>query len=248
MTLEELQKLRDAVPDDGQLPATATQIDLTAVRARRALLDHRVRQAHEATAALASLGHGEADAAWLHFLTTAQETLEKEWALQPARIKTEQQLGIYLNLRTSLKWIVGEVTDHPDIHAGSPKGDGYELINSRLGQLMVAAGYDVVGADPVHNYLGQLPWFGSIKETKQRIAALAARRAQATTMLEDALMNDDERARQVAETEKLRVALNGLRLRGPKLLVQDRDEEDLSPLEKEALAWARAAASVATSS
>jgi hypothetical protein len=109
---------------------------------------------------------------------------------------------------------------------------------------MREAGYEPVGAAPERGYLGVLPWFGTIAEAEARIAALAQRRRQAQSALDDALLDDAVREQQEAEAKKFRDALNGLRLRGPNLLVQGVDEADLTPLQREALARARAASTV----
>ena len=54
MTLEQLQQQLAAIPEDGQLPASATQADLAVVRARRVMLDARITSAKSAMAVLPS--------------------------------------------------------------------------------------------------------------------------------------------------------------------------------------------------
>jgi hypothetical protein len=234
MTLAELEQQRAAVPADDALPATATQADLAANRSRRALLDRRLMQAREAASTLATLGSADADREWLDRLNIWRPALNTELlALKPS-IRDPHTLGVARNLALSIECI--------DFGPGVLRDSGYELTTLRLGALMREAGYEPVGAAPERGYLGQLPWFGTIAEAEARIAALAAKRAQAQSALDDALLDDAVREQQEAEAEKWRRALDGLRLRGPNLLVQDRDEADLTPLEKEALARARRAA------
>lgn len=90
------------------------------------------------------------------------------------------------------------------------KDTGYDLTTLRLGQLMIAAGYEIVGADPDRNYSGELPWHGSIKEVEHRIKDRERRRQQAQAALDEALMDDDVRAKRDAESDIRREALNAL--------------------------------------
>jgi hypothetical protein len=145
-------------------------------------------------------------------------------------------MGRSQNLTLSIRLI--------DFGLGQLRDSVSDLTTLRLGELMVASGYAVVGADPSRHFLGRLPWFGSIKEVEGRLKETAKRRAEAQQRLDSALIDDDVREQQEAETNKLRAALRGLDLRGPNLTVQGRDESDLTPLEREALAWFRAACGV----
>ena len=128
-----------------------------------------------------------------------------------------------------------------DFGLGQLRDSGRELTNLRLGELMIASGYAVTGSDRSRNYAGTLPWHGSIKEVEKRLKETARLRARGAAQLDSALLDDDVRELQERGHKRLRDALNGLRLRGPNLLVQDVDESELTPLQQEALAWARAA-------
>ena len=71
---------------------------------------------------------------------------------------------------------------------------------------MREAGYEPPGADPGRHYSGVMPWFGSILEVECRIAKLQQQRDEAQARLDDALLDDTERARRAAEGKVVEVA------------------------------------------
>jgi hypothetical protein len=240
MTLADLEALRAALPDDDQLPASATQADLRRVQQQRADYDRRIRAAHEATAALASLH--EPDPTWRAHLEAWRRLLCDE-LLTPVEHVTPKVRALRTNLTLSIRCI----DFGPDVLA---KTD-YDLSTLRLGPLMRASGFEVQGADPARNYHGTMPWFGSLKEWERDERARTKRRAQAEAALADALLDDAERETQEADARALRDCYNAMRVKhsadplAPGLVVVDRagaiiDESTLTPLQQRALARARA--------
>ncbi len=118
-------------------------------------------------------------------------------------VRDAKTLGRQTNLRLSIR----------TIHHGPRvlEETGYGLTNLRLGELMIASGYEVVGAEG--NFAGTLPWFGTLSEVERQIADVEARRARAQAQLDEALLDDDERERRDAEAAALRDAFNSMRVR-----------------------------------
>ena len=83
-----------------------------------------------------------------------------------------------------------------------------DLTTLKLGALMVADGYEIVGADPARYYGGGLPWFGSLPEVQRRLEDLDRRREEAQAALDEALLDDDVRAKRDAEAAANIAALN----------------------------------------
>src|SRR5688572_7987369 len=103
MTLTELEAQRAALPDDDQLPASATQGDLRRNQQRRTELDRRLQQARTATATLAELREPDpTDAAstWEGHLTAWRHTLCDE-LLTPVEHPTPKDRALKTNLTLS---------------------------------------------------------------------------------------------------------------------------------------------------
>ena len=180
-------------------------------------------------------------------LTTWRSTLCEEVLALPPRAHTGYDVGLRTNLTLSIRAI--------DFGLGVVIDSGYDLTTLRLGQLMVASGFDVKDADPSRNFMGTLPWFGSLKDVEQRLATCAKRRGEAHLALADALLSDEERATRDAESAALRDTLNTLYLRmssDGRTLVAYRnkdawrnndplDPEEMTPLESQAVEWAQVA-------
>jgi len=239
MTLEQLEALRAARLDPADLPHTTTQRQATAYAAQTATLDHRITTAKSALATLAELSD-DADVAWLDHLNTWRKVLCDELLTIKSPIRDKQEMGRNINLTLSIKCI--------DFGAGVLKDSGRELTNLRLGELMVASGFEVIGADPDRNFAGRLEWHGSLKETEQRMKETARRRAQAEQQLASALMDDDERAKQDAHSKRLRDAANALDIRiaadGSLRVFRNNealDDATLTELQREAMAFTRRA-------
>ena len=232
MTLEQLQQQLDAIPHDDALPASTTRGELAIIQARRVELGHRITSAKAAMEALQELNEHD-DAVWLGHLHEWRKALVAELLTLKEPVRDAKSIGLQKNLTLSIKCI--------DFGSGAFRDGQWMLENSRLGNLMRASGFQPVGAQPERHYVGTLPWHGSIEEVEARLKQTEKRRAQAQQQLDSALLDDDVREKQEAESKRLRDALNGLRLRGPNMLVQDVDEASLTPLQQEALAWARRA-------
>jgi len=203
VTIEQLEQLRAAIPEDSTLPLSTTHLELAVIRERRRVLDNRLSAARNATATLATLG--EPDTAWLDHLKAWRKTLFDEQLAIPARVLTDQELGMRQNLTVSVRCI--------DFGPSVIAETGYDLTTLRLGALMREAGFEVVGADADRNYNGEMPWHGSLTEVEQRISDVSRRRAEAQARLDDALLDDDARATLEAEAQARRDALNAMPLR-----------------------------------
>jgi hypothetical protein len=200
MTLAELEAERAAIVDDDQLPVTTTRAGLTAHQLRRNTLDQRIMQAKAAHRTLAALA--EPDPLWEERLNAWRPQLCDELLALPPRIRDPKLLGLQRNLTLSIRCI----DFGPDVLSNS----GYSLTTLRLGELMREAGYEAQGADPRLNFAGMMPWHGSIKEVEHRVKDVERRRAAAQAALDDALLDDDERAAREAESKARRDALNAL--------------------------------------
>lgn len=200
--LADLTAKRAAIPDDDALPASTTRAELAVIQQQRLDVDRQLAQFNKAVAAVATLGTVEDDARWRDQLIEFRAALNADLLAQKPVIRDPHRLGVAKNLTLSI-----EAIDYgPQVFAGT----GWSLENSRLGALLIAAGYAMTDADPSTNYVGKLPWFGALREVEQRIADLATQRAQVEANLEDQLMTDEQRAAREAEAKALRDAINGL--------------------------------------
>jgi hypothetical protein len=200
MTLEDLEALRAAIPDDGALPASTTSDERAAMQRRRADLDRRLMRARDATATLAALATDDADAQWRDRLEAWRRVLCDELLALPPRIRDAPTLGVQQNVTLSIRAI--------DFGLRVLENTGYGLTNLRLGELMAGDGYEHIGADPERNYAGEMPWHGCLKEVEHRINDRERRRAAAQAQLDEAFMDDDVRARRDAEADRRRAELN----------------------------------------
>jgi hypothetical protein len=148
-------------------------------RARAAARDH-------ALLALASLDREIAEATrWRdEFLPTARKTLCDELLLPRGRTRAEQDMQA--NLRLSIHSI--------DFGLKSLyHGSAFTLRSTRLGELMIAAGY-VPTDGPNNQQFGGLPWRGSLPEVEQYLKDLTSRRAVAQQQLVLASRSPEETA------------------------------------------------------
>jgi hypothetical protein len=244
MTLTELEQRRAAIPDVDALPASSTRTELRTIQDGRRDLDRRLRQARDAQVVLDELVD-DRDPAWRDQLEAWRKICADELLALPPRVRDPRVLGTRINLTVSIRCI-----DHGPDHALD--GQPYSLPTTRLGELMIVSGYQVVGADPDRNFGGTLPWHGSLKEVEHRIKDRERRQAAARAALDDALLDDDVRAVREAETKELRDAYNALRVKNsgdpnaPGLRVVDGNGDDvnestLTTLQQRALALAREA-------
>jgi hypothetical protein len=195
-----LTKQRAERKDELDLPRTMTPREVNTYLAETATLDKKIAAFNTTLEMWTTLPTHDADGKWLDQLNAWRHVLCTELLALPSRIRDAQLLGVQQNLTLSIRAI--------DFGLTVLKDTGYGLTNLRLGQLMVASGYEVVGADLNRNYTGELPWFGSIKEVEHRITDVEQRRQRAQAALDDALMDDDARAKRDAEAQARREALN----------------------------------------
>ena len=185
--LAELTEQRAAIPDDDKLSLSTTREEHEAIIEQRTTLDRGIAAIHAAVAAQSALGTAEADEQWRDFLTTARQTLCAERMTIKSPIRDKHLLGVERNLHLS----IGCIDKGRQVFSDT----GWALENSKLGELLRAAGSEVVGANASRNYDGQLPWHGSLPEVEQRVAKFAQRRHAAEAALNEALLDDDERAK-----------------------------------------------------
>lgn len=205
MTIADLEAQRAAIPDDSQLPASTTRDELAVIQRQRADLDRRIMRAREAMATIAALAASDVDQQWLNQLNEWRPNLCERLLALPRIIRDPKMLGVQRNLTLSIRCI--------DFGRGVFEDTGWELENSELGQLMREAGYAPADADPQRHFGGTLPWRGSIKEIEQRLDKAERRRAAAQAQLDEALMDDADRAKRDAESQARRDALNAAPVR-----------------------------------
>jgi hypothetical protein len=242
-TLEQIIRQLAELPDERDVPLSWTNQQLSALRREKAVLERRIHAARSAAATLAALPNAQIDEQWRDHLTAWRKTLGDELLALPARARERAEVDRERNLELSIRFIdfgLGVMTLGPVV----------DLMPLRLGELMHEAGYATTGA----GLRGEMGWRGSIPEVEQRIVDLAKRRATAQAALDEALMDDDARAKRDAESAADRQTLNGLRLKGsdyqdgqPWRLVPHRadgsviPESELSPVQRKALERANAA-------
>jgi hypothetical protein len=229
--------------EDHKLPLSTTQGELKHLQQRRADLDRRLHQVRIATATLDALPD-DPDPVWRVHLEAWRQTLCDELLALPARVRDPHARGLQINLTLSIKCI--------DFGPAVFDNTTYDVISSRLGQLMRAAGFEPQGADPQANFGGIMPWFGSLRDLDHAAQDVPRRRAQAEAALAEALLDDDAREAQEAEATALRDALNSMRIKNSLdpnesgvYVVVDRagtpiDETTLTPAQQRALAQFRA--------
>jgi hypothetical protein len=141
----------------------------------------------------------EPDTRWLDFLTPSRATLSAELMAIKSPIRDKS----VMELASRLDWAI-KLLDHG--LGISTIGAIVDLSSTPIGQLMMAAGFDVAGPA----LRGPNGFRGSIKETEQRIKELTKQHADARAALDLVLRSDEERATQDAESAALNVAFNGL--------------------------------------
>jgi hypothetical protein len=193
MTIDELELQRAALPDDERAPLDWPPMPLAELRERlsehqqrRRVLDHRLATARSAAATISELAHY---AKALDFLNEARRTLCDELLALPPRIRDAELLAKQRSIDLSIQVV--------DFGPGVLQGTGLSLSDIRLGDLMSQAGES---------------WRGALPEVERMVA----RRAQAQSALDDALLDDDERAAREAAAKELRDAFNAMRVKvGP---------------------------------
>jgi hypothetical protein len=159
--------------------------------ARMVVIKQRTSAICVATTTLANLPPVAAEEEWRDFLIKARKTLCDELLALPARIRTDHDYGVQQNLKLSIIAV--------DRGPGVANDTGFSLDTLRLGHLMREAGYSA--------------WFGSRPEVEERIERLIAQRNEAQAQLDDAMLDDDERAKRDAESAARAAKLNAAPVR-----------------------------------
>jgi hypothetical protein len=200
-----LAKARAERLDPLDYPRTWTQRQVNTYDAETAILDRQI--AHFATTVETWTARPpiEPDTRWLAHLTSWRTTLCDELLTIKSPIRDKDTKARADSLTFSLRlidfgWAVNRLP--------APVID---LSSTRVGELMAAAGYDVVGLELLRGPNG---FRGSLPDTEQRVKTLTARRAAAEAALASVLRTDEERAQQEAESAQLREAFNRLHVRG----------------------------------
>lgn len=141
------------------------------------------------------LSNLEADVAWLAHLKAWREALSAELLAMHPRIRNEKELDQKLALEWSIRFI--------DYGFSALTLPVVTLQPTRVGQLMIDAGFEVQG----EGLLGPSGWRGSPPEVEARLKHIAAEREKAMPKLNALLLNDSERAELAAEAGRHRVAL-----------------------------------------
>ena len=177
-------------PND--LPGSWSQREREDYIAYTSLLDGNSRTIRTSEATLADLEPQIAQyTKWQQQLGEWRQTLANKYvALQP------RDLHQFVH-----RWCFRAIED------GFEPGTGFSLETSPLGALMRAAGY--VETPPTEGRVhGRLPWYGSLPEVELRLKELRQREADARARLQDALLDDDERAQRDAANKERAAALN----------------------------------------
>jgi hypothetical protein len=249
--LAELQAERDAITPYDQRPFSMTVRESHALDVRARALDRRIAQAREAMVMLATVTTDDVDSKWHADLQECRAVCAAELLEIKSPVRDPKVMGRVVNLRLSLKVI--------DRGPGVLTDTGYDLQTLRLGQLLIDRGYEPQGADPTANFAGTMPWYGSLDEVTKAIADRDARRQRAQSMLDDAVMDDAERAQLESEATELDAAANALVIkvssdgrslvayRSRQAFIDDQPltVDEMSPLERRA--FERAAAAYRTS-
>lgn len=181
LVAERLEQLRhDAA--DLRLALETAERKVEVLQKDEEVLSHRISTIQIANTALRGLPAIEPDREWLKLLKAWRKTLADELLALPERPATDMEVGQRRNLTLS----IATIDRGPSVLSNT----GYDLTTLRLGRLMRDAGYEPSGADPRRFYSGVMPWFGTIEDVEERMAAHNARRAMAQAQLDQALSAD----------------------------------------------------------
>lgn len=211
MTITELEQQRAARKDSldinerlAQLTQESAALGVSRARAEReaatyiaqmGALAQRISAIQVATTTLAGLPPLAPEQEWLDHLTAWRKTLCAELLALPKRIRDRADMDRQQNLTFSIRLI--------DFGFGIAPLGIETLAHVRIGQLMQAAGYAVAG----EALRGPNGWRGSMPEVERRIKDGSKRRAEAQAQLDDAMMDDDARAKADAEGAAFRETL-----------------------------------------
>jgi hypothetical protein len=136
-------------------------------------------------------------------LNTWRKILCDELLAMPPRVRDKAAIERQQNLTFSIKLI------DFGFAANRLRAPIISLESTRVGELMVEAGYDVVGLELLRGPNG---FRGSLPDTEQRIKDLTKQRTEAQAALDVLLRTDEERAQQEAEDNAFHEAINTMDL------------------------------------
>lgn len=164
---------------------------------------------------------------WLADLARWRAPLCDQLLALPPRIRDAKTLGIKRALELSI-WTIDKGT-------GVLVDTGWGLTNLPLTPLMVADGYEPVGADLSRNYSGEMPWLGGSREVERELKDLKKRRDKLAQQQADATLSDAERAEREKENEAYRRVTRAMRITGSEdgsyLVARAPDGRTLEPSE-----------------
>lgn len=228
-TLTKLRAQLATFKDDYDLPGNMSMRERDTYSATRREIDGRIRNIQSLSSELAALRPKAEDVKWRGHMVEWREILCAELLASPERPKNREEQDRQQSIKLSII----------AIDRGLP--DGRSLLAMRLGRLMYDTGYRVV----VGPHSNVMPWFGSLPEVDRRMAEVEKRRAKLQAGLDDALLDDETRAKQEAEKTVLRNAFNTMNVRqgygdGLVAFTPDGDEltvEEMTPLQRRAFEW-----------
>lgn len=199
-TVDEVLSSLQSQLDELDIRRTQTNREGEAHVANTETLAQHMSAIQTAATALASLPSPDDDQEWLDRLNRWRKPLCDELLQIKSPVRDPRTQGVQRNLMLSIRCI--------DFGTGEFASSGYSLETSRLGELMMQGGFQLVGADERTNAVGTLPWFGGVREVEKRLAKLNRRRVEAQAALDEAMLDDATRAKRDADAKARREAAN----------------------------------------
>ena len=198
MTPEQLQRKLETKIAELDVRRLQTQADVVACVAQIDALSQRISDVQVASTALGGLPPLDPLPKWRDHLPVWRENFVKQLlAIAPDdrdRATQELQQGLRLSIR--------------NVDAGCGYWpNGAPMIGIPLAEAIAAAGYE-----PPANRPG-VAWYGNLQEVEHRIKQWTKQRDEAQAALDNALLDDDERAKQDAEREQYGQTYESLRFK-----------------------------------
>lgn len=211
-----LTKKRDERLDKLDLPRTMTERQENEYLAATDQLDHEIKHFNRTVETYFALAPIEPLIQWRDFLISSRNTISAE----RIEIKSPIRNKTVLEQAQRLEWCIGVIDRGL---GGSRLGPVLTLAPTRLGQLMIAAGYDVEGAA----LRGPNGFQDSLPETEKRIKELTQQRAVALAALNLVLEDNQQRTEREASAQAFRDALNRL------TIVRNADGSDFDVVDRD---------------
>jgi hypothetical protein len=233
--LTELQQQLAAIPTLGARPLSTTRDESDAMDRARAELEQRIRGLRHTSARLSEFADIAEDERWLAFENTWRPALVEALVQIKSPIRDRELKLLADNLMLSIALIDRGLNV-------SRFAAVVDLTPTRLGQLMLQAGYAVNG-DALRGPEG---FRGSITQVERRLTARKQECANALAELEDLLLDDAARAAREAKHNQHRAALRTMRVQhdetGTSLVAYTHDGDplplsEMTPEQQAAFAW-----------